>query len=376
MMRVLSFLSRCRPQSSAATTGAQPLPALRSTVAQQTTPKPISSKQGGFSLVELMIAMVLGLVLIGGVVSVFLSNSRTYQTNTSLGGVQANARIAFELLARDIRQAGLIGCNSDSSRLANVLNNGPNKATAAAWWADWDNAVRGFDGNQTDSAVTTGSGTAERVNGTSSLMLLGAKGPVYSVESSDVANATITLGDASADVRLKADDIVLVCDPSQATLVQLTGYAGGATAGPTMTLGVIGNAPGNCSQGLGFPTNCDGGNGTQYSYIQNSMVSKYGATDWFIGNNPAGSHSLYRITEMAGTTQTQEMVRNVSNMTISYHQAGSGKFADAADVGNWGRVDALKITLTIKGDVANAGTAGEPLERTFTTTTAIRNRVN
>lgn len=361
MMCIAIFQGRRRPYAAVAASGEQPRRA---------------SRQDGFSLVELMVAMVLGLVLIGGVVSVFMSNSRTYQTNTALGGVQANARIAFELLARDIRQAGLIGCNSDSGRLANVLNNGPNKAAAPDWWANWDNAVRGFDGGTTDSAVTSGSGTAERVASTSSMMLLGASGRVYSVASSDVANATISLGDAPDDVRLNTHDIVLVCDPGQAALAQVSNYQPTAMTGPTLTFGVTGSTPGNCSEGLGFPTNCDAGNGSQYTYTQNSMVSKYGATDWFIGNNPAHSRSLYRVVESAGKTLTQEMVRHVSDMQILYHEDNASQFVTAAAVTDWKRVDALKITLTLTSKEANAGTDGQPLHRTFTTTTAIRNRVN
>ena len=59
-------------------------------------------KQRGFSLVELMIALVLGLMVIGGVTSVFLSNKQSFRTNTALSQVQENSRIAFELMARDI----------------------------------------------------------------------------------------------------------------------------------------------------------------------------------------------------------------------------------------------------------------------------------
>ena len=38
----------------------------------------------GFSLVELMVAMALGLVIVGGVVSVMIANKRSYRTNEGL----------------------------------------------------------------------------------------------------------------------------------------------------------------------------------------------------------------------------------------------------------------------------------------------------
>ena len=69
-----------------------------------------------------MVAMLLGLIVVGGVVSVFLANQRSYRTNQALGDVQDSSRIAFEMMARDIRNAGLTGC-SNNGRVANVLNN-------------------------------------------------------------------------------------------------------------------------------------------------------------------------------------------------------------------------------------------------------------
>lgn len=89
----------------------------------------------GFTLIELMVAMLLGLVVIAGVGSVFLSNQRVYRTNRALSDVQDSSRVAFELLARDVRNAGLTAC-SNSGRISNVLNAGPN-AGGTAWWADW-----------------------------------------------------------------------------------------------------------------------------------------------------------------------------------------------------------------------------------------------
>ncbi|MGH8148337.1 MAG: PilW family protein, partial [Rhodanobacteraceae bacterium] len=76
----------------------------------------------GFTLVELMVAMVLGLIVIAGVTSVFLSGQQSFRTNGALADVQDSSRIAFELMARDIRQAGLTGCNSTNDRIADILN--------------------------------------------------------------------------------------------------------------------------------------------------------------------------------------------------------------------------------------------------------------
>src|SRR3546814_1117931 len=48
------------------------------------------SGQAGFSLVELMISLVLGLIVIGGVTTVFLSNQQSYRSNEGLSQLQEN----------------------------------------------------------------------------------------------------------------------------------------------------------------------------------------------------------------------------------------------------------------------------------------------
>jgi len=59
--------------------------------------EPISTYQrnDGFSLVELMIAMLLGLFIIGGVISVFLSNRVAYRQNENLARMHSARFLAF-----------------------------------------------------------------------------------------------------------------------------------------------------------------------------------------------------------------------------------------------------------------------------------------
>src|SRR5690242_15204110 len=104
----------------------------------------------GFSLIELMIAMVLGLVVISGVTSIFLANQNTYRANAALSDVQEGSRIAFEMLARDVRGAGQTGCDSTSGRVANVINP---VGGATPWYADWNNAVHGYDDGSADDSA-------------------------------------------------------------------------------------------------------------------------------------------------------------------------------------------------------------------------------
>ncbi|MES0873362.1 PilW family protein [Sinimarinibacterium thermocellulolyticum] len=321
----------------------------------------------GFSVVELMIALVLGLAVIGTTVGLFLSNKQSYRTNHALGQVQEASRIAFELLARDLRQAGLTGCGN-TTRIANTLNN-----QATAWWANFNNAVRGYDGNQDDPAVVEGTAVAQRVVGTDSIQLIGAGEIGLSVESHNPTAANFKLNEPSADLR--DGDIIIVCDPDHATITQITNYN---SSNVTLVHNTGTASPGNCSKGLGFPTLCTV-NGNPYAFGANSQISRMVASDWYIGNNPVGGRSLYRSalgnSAGAAATTAMEMVRDVTDMQIEYLAQAAVNYVAAAAVTDWQRVVAVRITLTVQGNQAATGTDGEPIRRAFTTTVTLRNRM-
>lgn len=62
--------------------------------------------QNGLSLIELMIALVLGLLIMAGMIQLFSASKVTYNMTEGLARVQENARFSFEFLARDLRMAG------------------------------------------------------------------------------------------------------------------------------------------------------------------------------------------------------------------------------------------------------------------------------
>ena len=70
----------------------------------------------GFTLIELMIALVIGLIISIGVVQIFSSNRASYQLDESLARAQENGRFALEFLTQEIRQAGNLGCKRDAMR--------------------------------------------------------------------------------------------------------------------------------------------------------------------------------------------------------------------------------------------------------------------
>ena len=75
----------------------------------------------GVTLIELLIAMAFGLVLILATMSIYMANNQTFRQVENMSRLNENARIAFELLGREFREAGSTPCTSNI--ISNILNN-------------------------------------------------------------------------------------------------------------------------------------------------------------------------------------------------------------------------------------------------------------
>ncbi len=73
------------------------------------------STQNGLTLIELLIALVLGLLVLSGIVTVFLTTQKTYRVQEGLAQVQENGRFAMQKISEDLRQMGSLGCTSKSN---------------------------------------------------------------------------------------------------------------------------------------------------------------------------------------------------------------------------------------------------------------------
>jgi len=75
----------------------------------------------GIGLIEMMVAMTLGLIVVLGVTQIFLSAKNTYQSQNSAAGMQEDARFVVSKMIQEIRMVGMFGCLAtvtDSSRQA------------------------------------------------------------------------------------------------------------------------------------------------------------------------------------------------------------------------------------------------------------------
>lgn len=116
----------------------------------------------GVSLIELMIALVIGLVLMLGIVQVFAASKSAYRLSEGLARTQENARFAIDYLQRDIRMAGHFGCVSDQSHLQSadaLQSNFPSNADQAL---NFKVSIQGYEANGTapSDSVTLGAPTA------------------------------------------------------------------------------------------------------------------------------------------------------------------------------------------------------------------------
>ncbi len=78
--------------------------------------------QRGFSLVELMLAMLIGVIITGGVMSLYVSTRDTQRASDEQLEMITNARFAIDTIAYDIRHAGLWGGTNIQTNIACTKN--------------------------------------------------------------------------------------------------------------------------------------------------------------------------------------------------------------------------------------------------------------
>lgn len=342
--------------------------------------------QRGFTMVELMVALLLGLVLIGGVINVFLTSGQTLRVNQNLSRVHENARFAIEMFSREIREAGMVPCGSTLS--ANVLRG---SGGSVPWWAStYDGMVRGFDDGQNSTAIKGfGASTADRVGGTDALLILrpsSDEADLRRLASHDPAENSFTDASViSTAVKSRYDSRpALVCDGKSAALLQI-----GAAS---VSLGEYDYGTGtyNCSMNLGS-ADAACATTTPRPFYAGAQLTRWDPAFWYIGHNARGTKSLYRVgiklnsSTGAVENDVQEMVPDVENMQIDYltrnrdndNVLATDWVAASAFTGGWtsttAEVVAARVKLTLRSTEA-VGEGNVPLTRTFVILGSIRNR--
>ncbi|MDD2879026.1 MAG: PilW family protein [Rhodoferax sp.] len=331
--------------------------------------------QRGLTLIELMISLVLGLVIVGGVLNIFISTNQTAKVNDNLMRIQENARTAFDLMARDIREAGLNPCGV--IKVVNVIR----VSGAIPWWSDWNGGtIRGYDGAD-DTASQVGFGTAAntRVSGTDALTSIHTATDQHVITShadTEIDLATVT--------GLAADDIALACDGLQAALFQIGTVGAGSWKHISYDKDF---APLNCTNSLDTNVACT--TSANKIFSANGSVSKLVTSFWYVGHNAQGQRSLFRTmiksTNTSVTNPPDEMIPGVQDLQITYltRDGTTGILANnwvAADsITNWtddnttAQVVAVRIDLTLQTS-DNVSTSQTPIQRHLIHVVGLRNR--
>lgn len=70
------------------------------------TPLSIHKSNQGFTLIEILVVLALGLVVLGAVLNIFIKQNETSQAQQEIAYAQQNVRAAMDLMMREIRNAG------------------------------------------------------------------------------------------------------------------------------------------------------------------------------------------------------------------------------------------------------------------------------
>jgi type IV pilus assembly protein PilW len=149
------------------------------------------ARQAGLSLVELMVAITIGLFLLVGLVSVFSTSNQTYMDLSRASQQIENGRFAVQVLVDDIAHAGFYGRYSASPTIPGALpdpcvnNNMTTLKTALAF------PLQGYDAPAT-SPITTCIPVANHQPGTDIIVVRRVDSTMSAGNATTIPNAALT----------------------------------------------------------------------------------------------------------------------------------------------------------------------------------------
>ena len=359
-----------------------------------------SRRQTGFTLVEIMTALVIGSILMLGAITIMVNSKDAYETQDDLARLQENARFAMNLLIKDIRMAGYFGCNTDSDSTYDHINNG-----AAGNLFDSSYGLEGLndytDGTSTwmPSNVTTG--------GVESTVNYSVGNDAITVRYLDPATAvSIDAPMPQPSAVLKVDSvgnlvdgqIVAITDCSSTDIMQLTQVMTGSLSLQHNTgTGVPGNESSQVK--FNFP-GCNAPNCLSKAYDEGARVMSIKAVRYYVEDGALHrlmvSPTLNDTTDADSEIVSQQLVDGVDSLQITYGRDTTGNgVADTYDTADniaqdlWTNVSTVRLAMlfnTVDGygqhlDTKTYDVNGvnvDPVDdnrrrRLFTTTVLLRN---
>ncbi len=338
------------------------------------------SSQTGFTLVELMTAMLLGLFLVGGIMQIFIGSRQTYRMQENLSRLQENGRFAMDFITRDNRMMGYQGCASRSIIPNVIANPDPVPVTLAGGLST---PLIGID-NIANNWISSACGSSNCVAGTDALTYHFGVSCAYLIGNLTPVNANIQIP-APNSCNISAGDVVMVSDCSSTDIFIATSASAGSE-----------------KQTIVHASNNNTDNNLSKAYGSNAEVLTYRSYSFFIRNNAAGEPALWRLDNANPVSTTDpinpiELVEGVENMQILYGadtdatpDGTPNYYVPAGTAGlNMNQVVSIRISVLVRS--MDNGLAAQPvaytyngatvtptdrrIRRVFTSTIALRNRL-
>jgi type IV pilus assembly protein PilW len=268
--------------------------------------------QRGFSLIELMVAITIGLIILAAVSSVMVSSKKTYQAQDSLARLQENARAAMLILTYDMRNIGYWGCNPDPDNIKSALKS--SSSIGPQFW--FGRSLEGSEagGNLLPSGITVSNmitGVTPRA-GTDIIMIRG-------LDTGDAFELEGTMNSQAASLKVKdsspftSGEVLAVTDCNSADIFQVTNVTGGSGFDNLIHNAGSGAIPGNAT-----------GQGGKLSkaYGEDATVMRFKSVAYFVAPGASNEPSLWRQTLVSTGSnyvpQNQELVEGIENLQILY----------------------------------------------------------
>jgi type IV pilus assembly protein PilW len=297
--------------------------------------------QSGINMVEIMIALLIGVFLIGGLIQMFIGSKKTYNLQDASSRLQENGRFAAEFISVDVHDADFWGCITDKLNVLYPIGVAP---------------VVGLSGVDNDDA------DPDIIDGTDSITLRGFKSDAILVtEDSGNTAAPLVIAKNTAG-NLKKDDWVIVTDCKFADVFQVVSL----TNGPTADTFRLNHRPFLIPYGAG------------------AQIFKWYGVTYDIREGANKQPALFKSEfELDGTPigGAQELVEGIENMQILYGEDTdlpentdglpnyylSGSAADAVNLDN---VKGVRISLLAQSE---NNLASKPISYTYNGVTTTPN---
>jgi type IV pilus assembly protein PilW len=285
-------------------------------------------RQSGLTLIEIMVAMTLGLILLAGVIQLFVSNKRAFEVQTATNGMQENGRYAMKLLTDSLRAADHWG-GVESSEVGGTAAVSGLGSCDAAWILNYKEGIRGYEGASATPPLPSGCIDPADYVANTDVFVVRHGGGEYQ------PTAVVTDGNAS-DVWLRT------AVGRRARL-----FSAGAIGSLPTDLYDAGNED---AVGIyNYPYQVE-------AYFVRPCSGKLGAACASTDDGGRPLPTLTRLALLNGTLQEQAMVGGVEQMQLDYGvdadlDNNADFYTDAATVsaaGQWNRVASVRLTLVVR----------------------------